>query len=521
MSGWSVNVEDLSGLKISASQIAVIQNNVTYVMSVIDEYADWKGSIEVAVRIKTHAQKVADYAQWGPEAAKQADDIDGLVPSITGAIWTGSYWTQSIIYEAVDGIDRNGSSPDAGMTIYLGRDNTFKNYGSALWFDPAPKKDVQPNIPQNMHDFVSIALHEILHGLAYDNVEQKGSPLGSLAKQISENIFSISSSSLTNLLGQPLYLDASNHIITSRLPDHVPYSASYYDRDRWDISRIDLMLMKDLGWTIIDDLSGLPYYQIDDKNPIVNGTNAAEILYGDYHNNVMNGFGGNDQLFGGQGNDFLFGGAGNDRLYGEEGDDTLEGGAGDDILNGDEGSDTAIFSGIRAQYILIGSGANITVGDRIGNRDGTDTLFNVEFLRFSDQTISTNLSPIYTLSASSVSVNEGSTATFTLTTTNVAAGTQVAYTLSGVSAADVQGGALSGTATVGANGQATISVVLLADSLTEGAEVLTLTAAGKTASKTVNDTSISSSTVQPGTSGNDTFREPLNKLPFEMRGGIL
>jgi hypothetical protein len=33
-----------------------------------------------------------------------------------------------------------------------------------------------------------------------------------------------------------------------------------------------------------------------------------------------------------------------------------------------------------------------------------------------------------------------------------------------------------------------------------------VTAAGRTASTTVNDTSISSSTVQPGTSGNDTFR---------------
>ena len=37
------------------------------------------------------------------------------------------------------------------------------------------------------------------------------------------------------------------------------------------------------------------------------------------------------------------------------------------------------------------------------------------------------------------SVNEGSSATFTLSTTNVAAGTAVAYTISGVSSADVVG----------------------------------------------------------------------------------
>jgi Ca2+-binding RTX toxin-like protein len=98
--------------------------------------------------------------------------------------------------------------------------------------------------------------------------------------------------------------------------------------------------------------------------------------------------------------------------------------------------------------------------------------------------------PTYALVASSASVNEGSTATFILSTTNVLAGTQVGYTLSGVSAADVQGGNLSGNATVGSNGQATISVELLTDKLTEGVETLTVTAGDKTASTTINDTSL-------------------------------
>jgi hypothetical protein len=131
----------------------------------------------------------------------------------------------------------------------------------------------------------------------------------------------------------------------------------------------------------------------------------------------------------------------------------------------------------------------MTVSDNVNARDGVDTLRNFEFFRFSDQTISADLSP-YALTATSASVNEGSTATFILTATNVAAGTQVAYTLSGISAADIQGGALTGTATIGSNGQATISVALLADTLTEGAETLTVTAAGKTASTTINDASV-------------------------------
>ena len=205
------------------------------------------------------------------------------------------------------------------------------------------------------------------------------------------------------------------------------------------------------------------------------------------------------------GQDIMAGSNQNDVLFGYNGNDTIQGGGGNDTIDGGDGADTAVFSGLRSQYSISGGGSQVVVSDLRGS-DGTDTLLNFEFLKFSDQTISTNLSPTYALAASSGSVNEGSTATFTLSTTNVSAGTQVAYTLSGVSAADVQGGALTGTATVGSNGQATISVALLADSLTEGAETLTITAGGKTASTTVIDTSTGSSTVQTGTSGNDTFR---------------
>ena len=86
-------------------------------------------------------------------------------------------------------------------------------------------------------------------------------------------------------------------------------------------------------------------------------------------------------------------------------------------------------------------------------------------------------------------VNEGGTVTFTLQTTNVAAGTQFGYTITGVSAADVQGGMLTGNATIGTNGQAQIQVTLVADTLTEGVETLTLTVDSRSTSASVNDTS--------------------------------
>ena len=97
----------------------------------------------------------------------------------------------------------------------------------------------------------------------------------------------------------------------------------------------------------------------------------------------------------------------------------------------------------------------------------------------------------YALSAGSTSIDEGSSVTFTLSTTNLASGTSVPYTLSGISGADISGGSLSGNAIINASGVATVSVTLLNDLLTEGQETLTITAGGATASTVINDTSTS------------------------------
>jgi hypothetical protein len=102
------------------------------------------------------------------------------------------------------------------------------------------------------------------------------------------------------------------------------------------------------------------------------------------------------------------------------------------------------------------------------------------------------LPPTYSLSASTTSVNEGSTAVFNLTTTNVAVGTEVSYTLSGVGTSDLTSGTLTGKASKGVGGTASISIPIAADGATEGQESLTISAQGATASIVINDTSKSS-----------------------------
>ncbi|WP_186767250.1 calcium-binding protein [Devosia ginsengisoli] len=100
--------------------------------------------------------------------------------------------------------------------------------------------------------------------------------------------------------------------------------------------------------------------------------------------NVITGNANNNTLSGGLGNDTLIGNEGADILNGGGWHDILEGGAGDDTLNGGNGTDTAVFSGPAGNYSFGFNGTALTtVTDMVGT-DGTDTLTNIEFVKFGD-----------------------------------------------------------------------------------------------------------------------------------------
>jgi hypothetical protein len=106
---------------------------------------------------------------------------------------------------------------------------------------------------------------------------------------------------------------------------------------------------------------------------------------------IENAVGGNghDRLLGNVLPNALSGEAGDDALHGLEGDDTLTGAGGDDSIDGGPGIDRAEFSGNLRDYLIDRSGATLIVSDTARERDGTDTLQQVESLRFSD--VSVNL----------------------------------------------------------------------------------------------------------------------------------
>jgi len=103
--------------------------------------------------------------------------------------------------------------------------------------------------------------------------------------------------------------------------------------------------------------------------------------------------------------------------------------------------------------------------------------------------ITTNVS--YTVSADVSSVNEGGTVTFTVTTANVTPG-NIAYSITGISSADLSAGSLTGNVTTTgsySSATGTTSITLDNDTTTEGTETIVFSAGGKSVSVTVNDTS--------------------------------
>jgi len=111
----------------------------------------------------------------------------------------------------------------------------------------------------------------------------------------------------------------------------------------------------------------------------------------------------------------------------------------------------------------------------------------------------------YTVTANSTSVNEGATATWTITRSS-AANVSESYTISGISSSDISSGSLTGSVNFSTNASQTVSITLASDSVTEGTETATLTLTSVTgtpsANISINDTSLGSSVTLEGGTAN-------------------
>ena len=131
-----------------------------------------------------------------------------------------------------------------------------------------------------------------------------------------------------------------------------------------------------------DSLTNVEYLRFTDGTLIV-GAGGGQLFTGTANADTLTGTAFNDQINAGAGADTISGAAGNDTINAGDGDDTVTGGAGNDTVDGGAGTDTAVFGGTIAQS-TVATNAGVTT---VTGPDGTDSLSNVEYLRFSDGTL--------------------------------------------------------------------------------------------------------------------------------------
>ena len=133
------------------------------------------------------------------------------------------------------------------------------------------------------------------------------------------------------------------------------------------------------------------YYSAYDRTALYTG----EYNVGIAHNAVI------ENAVGGSANDTITGNSSNNTLSGGAGDDSIEGNGGDDTIDGGAHTtgDVAVFNDAYSNYTIteVVAGTTYTVAHNGGaGADGTDTLTNIEFIEFTDQTIDLSTWPIVT-----------------------------------------------------------------------------------------------------------------------------
>jgi len=142
----------------------------------------------------------------------------------------------------------------------------------------------------------------------------------------------------------------------------------------------------------------------------------------------------------------------------------------------------------------------VTVNDPSSSATATSTTITVN---------DTSLDPVVSIDSVSgpASVNEGSSATINVGTTNVPNGTSLNWAVNNVSTVNGDFGSTSGTVTINSNaGSFTIPIV--ADSTTEGSETFTVTVSGNVTPSVGSGTSQSVSRTSASITINDTSQTP-------------
>ena len=354
---YTLTINDPTNALINNTSL--VAQDIDYVMMYLSQYIVFQAPLQLQIDVKP--------------SSDNPSQTDGLLPSIVPFIFAGPQQaTPAAIIKGQTGADPNGNAPEAGFTIYLGNDGTVKNYGQPVWFDPNPQVGTIPALPNGSADFISIAMHEILHGLGFAAWAEVNAPWNQ--HTILENgIWYYTSPAINSLLGGPLPLDgnarpgiAGDHIgntfITYQpVTSDSMYMWGNYANNRWDIGQVDLLILQDLGWEVQNYL-GLPLVDPLDQFDRFGTT-------------------GNDKILATRLSSILSADAGNDTIV-------LPGTPhnGNYFVDGGTGTDTLEIARLSTQFKIVNYGSDFLL-QSIDGSDGVSLLHAVEAIQFIDKSI--------------------------------------------------------------------------------------------------------------------------------------
>ncbi|WP_425410230.1 hypothetical protein [Hyphococcus sp.] len=311
------------------------------------------------------------------------EDISGsaLARGGTGLSYSGfdgpgqEIWKLDSMEEYIVGADLAAPDGDAGtddtidITITI---DTPTLLAGDFFFDPDPFLRTAA-VPGGMFDFISVALHEIAHGLGFlgsiegeepGDIDVDGpdiTPFDDNVDFIGGDRYWVGAAA-TGIAGGSFLLDPDSKSHIAKGSDggfDNLMDPSLTAGDRAYIEPVNVAMFEDMGM------------------PVRKATSGADLLYGfDITDDtasllggadVYDGLGGSDSVDGGPGDDSINGGADDDTLDGGAGDDTLSGDAGDDTLGGEAGRDSLIGGG--GEDTLHGFGSHDSLGGGAGNDD--------------------------------------------------------------------------------------------------------------------------------------------------------
>jgi len=349
VSSYTINISDPQDL-IGSDVEDQLYRAGSYVADLIGTYIEWKGIMDLEIRVADHSKSPYPNA-------------DGILPALGSVNWVTGRWENSTLIEAITGVDQYPDQPDIGTTIYLSADGTIRNYGMPVWIDPNPNPLITPNLPDGHFDFIGVLTHEVFHALGLYSATWQWRDL-----VIENSGLSFFTGEKTSVLyGGELPLAASygdhygnTEYSENRVSSGLMFQWGNYHGNRLDIGRIDLAILEDLGYSIIS-YENLPLFDLIDSNPIVNDSIFTNNLYGDYQNNT---------------------------IY----TDTSDGG---DFIDGGTGIDAVVYKEITANFVwgkfIVDPEPNSSLEPWEGWSFNQDDLKNIERVEFADSKLALDI----------------------------------------------------------------------------------------------------------------------------------